>query len=157
MHVWIWHDIELLITAQTGYGTMKMYTNCRINLAVDNWPWKKKDVQFMINYLIRSCMSFLSEGQLSTDKIILQFSVNFHIFISIKMELKQELESKLIPVQTGNGTMKIYTNCRINLSVDSLLPHMKDIQLLPYYLMRSCMSFLSGGQLSTDKLNRKWN
>ena len=26
---------------------------------------------------------------------------------------------KLIPAQTGNGTMKMYTNCEINLSVDS--------------------------------------
>ena len=59
------------------------------------------------------------------------------------------MESKLIPAQTGNGTMKMYTNCRINLSVDNWPPKRKDIQLLPYYLVKSCMS---GGQLSTDKL-----
>ena len=26
---------------------------------------------------------------------------------------------KLIPAQTGKGTMKMYKNCKINLSVDS--------------------------------------
>ena len=29
------------------------------------------------------------------------------------------MEFKLNPAQTGNGTMKMYTSCRINLSVDS--------------------------------------
>ena len=34
------------------------------------------------SYSIRSCMSFLFRGQLSTDKLILQFFVNFDSFIS---------------------------------------------------------------------------
>ena len=47
-----------------------------------------------------------------------------------KFQPKQEMESKLISAQTGNGTMKMCTNCRTNLSVDSLPPKGKDIQLL---------------------------
>ena len=40
------------------------------------------------------------------------------------------MELKLIPAQTGNGTMKMYTNCGISLSVDSLPSERKDTQLL---------------------------
>ena len=75
-------EMELkIIPAKTGIGTMKMYTSCRINLSVDNWPPKRKDMQLLIKYWIRSCMAFLFGGQLSTDKIILQCSVHFYNFI----------------------------------------------------------------------------
>ena len=39
------------------------------------------------------------------------------------------LELFSIPAQTGNGTKKLYTNCQTSLSVGSLPPEGKDIQL----------------------------
>ena len=68
-----------LISAQTGNGTMKMFTSCRIDLSVDSWPQKMKDIQLLSYYLIRSCMSFLSVGQLSTDKLVVQFAYIFTV------------------------------------------------------------------------------
>ena len=44
--------------------------------------------------------------------------------------------------------MKMYTNCKTSLSVDSRPPERKDIQVLS---IKSRMSLLFGGQLSTDK------
>ena len=38
-----------IIPAQTGNETMKMYTNCKIDLPVDSWPSKRKDMQLLIN------------------------------------------------------------------------------------------------------------
>ena len=76
--------------------------------------------------IIRSCMSFLSGGQLSTNKLVLHF---VYIFI--------------IPAQTGNGTNWF------------VIWYSKDMKLLLNHLIRSCMSFLSGGQQSTDKAARK--
>ena len=43
--------------------------------------------------MILSCMSFLSGGQLSTDKLVLQFVYIYKVWAGIKM----------IPAQTGNG------------------------------------------------------
>ena len=119
--------------------------------------------------IIRSCTSFLCGGQLSTDELDLKFVyifiISFPVWTGIKINSspnrklnwnwlhpKQEIELKSIPARTGNGTMKMYTNCRINFSVDSWPLNRKDIQLLSYTLIRSCMTFFSGGQLSTDKL-----
>ena len=74
---------------QTGNGTMKMYTDCRIKLSVNSLPPKGKDMQLLLNHLIRSCMSFLSGGQLSTDKLVLQFVhniiVSFPVWAGIKI------------------------------------------------------------------------
>ena len=44
--------------------------------------------------------------------------------------------------------MKMYTNCKTSLSVNSWPPERKDIQLL---IIKSRMSLLFGGKLSTDK------
>ena len=72
-----------LIPAKTGIGTMKIlmlitpfpvWAGIEINSS-PNRKWK--DMQLLIKYCIRSCMSFLFGGQLSTDKI--QFSVHFKL------------------------------------------------------------------------------
>ena len=68
-------------------------------------------------------MSFLSGGQLSTDKLVLQFvyifRVSFPVWAGIKIKSSSTRKwKKLIPAQTGNGTMKMYTTCKIDLSVD---------------------------------------
>ena len=74
-------------------------------------------------------MSYTYEGQLSTDKDDRKFGhilehmlmIPFPVLAGTKINSsqKQEMELKLIPAQTGNGTMKMYTNCEINSSVDS--------------------------------------
>ena len=59
--------------------------------------------------------SYTYEGQLSTDKDdkkLRRILINHFRF---GLELKLEL----IPAQTGNGTMKMYTNPKPFLSVDS--------------------------------------
>ena len=43
------------------------------------------------------------------------------------------MELRLIPAKTGNGTMKMCTNCKSYLSVDSWPPKRKDMQLLNSY------------------------
>ena len=112
-------------------------------------------------------MSFLSERQLSTDKLVFNLcTFSLKLFpvqtgnqiklipaqrgkgIKINFQPKQEMESKLIRAQTGNGTIKMYTYCEINLSEDSWPPKRTDIQLLS---IKSCMPLVFGGQLSTDK------
>ena len=83
-----------LIPAQTGNGTMKMYTNPKPFLSVDSWPPKSKDMQLLI---LRSCMSFLSGGQLSTDKLVLQFVYIFIVSFPVWAGIK------IIQAKTGNG------------------------------------------------------
>ena len=67
-------------------------------------------------------MSFLFGGHLSTDKLIY---VHFHSSISsldwklFHFHFRFGLELILIPAQTGNETMKLITNHRTSLSVDS--------------------------------------
>ena len=49
----------------------------------------------------------------------------------------------LIPAQTGNGTMKKYASCKINLSVDSWPLKRNDMQLLideEFYVLPSWRS-----------------
>ena len=58
-------------------------------------------------------MSFLYGGQSSTDKLILQLVYIFIVPFPVWAGLKS------IPAQTGYGTMKMYTNCKIDLPVDS--------------------------------------
>ena len=38
-----------LIPAKTGYGTKKMYTNCKLKSSVGSWPPKRKDMQLLID------------------------------------------------------------------------------------------------------------
>ena len=80
-------------------------------------------------------MSFLFGGQLSTEKIILQFlyifivlftvwaGINFDsspICVHFKASFPVWAGIKIrIPAQTGNGTIKVYTNCKINIPVDN--------------------------------------
>ena len=108
-----------------------MYTNYQTNLSVDSWPPKRKDVQL----LFRSCMSFSSGGQLSTDKLVWQFVYNFLVAfpvlagIKIKSSPTRKWKKKNL-AQTENGTIKMYTNCKIDLSVYCWPPKRKDVQLL---------------------------
>ena len=113
---------------------MKMYTNCKTSLSVDSWPPEGKDIQLLI---IESHMSLLFGGQLSTDKKGLQF-----VYICIVP----------FPVWAGINSNSISVTCKIILSVDSWPLKRKDMQLLIQYLIRSCMSFLPGGESSTNKL-----
>ena len=67
-------------------------------------------------------MSFLFGGQLSTDKLILQlvyiFIVPFPVWAGIKINSsKQEMELELIPAETRYGTIKMYRNCKLIVSV----------------------------------------
>ena len=43
-------ETELLIPAQTGNRTIKMYTGSERILSVDHWPPKRKDMQLIIDY-----------------------------------------------------------------------------------------------------------
>ena len=104
-----------LIPAQTGNGTMKMYTNPKSFLSVDSWPPKSKDMQLLI---LRSCMSFLSGGQ-----------------------PKQEMELKLIPAKTRNRTMKMYTSIERILSVDHWPRKRKDMQLIIDFDHFNCFEY----------------
>ena len=69
-------------------------------------------------------MSFLFGGHLSTDKLILQF---LYIFIVpfpvwagiILIQFPVWLEFILIPAQTENEAMKMNTDCKTGVSVDS--------------------------------------
>ena len=40
---------KILIPAQTGNQTMKMYTNCKTSLSVGDWPPGRKDIKLLIN------------------------------------------------------------------------------------------------------------
>ena len=109
-----------LIPAQTGNGSMKRYASCKINcqLIADlrrGRTWNSK--------LIRSFMSFLYGGQLSTNKLVLQFVQIFIVSFPVWAGIK-------INSSPGNGTMKTYTSCKISLSVDIWPPKRKDMQLL---------------------------
>ena len=42
-------ETELLIPAQTGNRTIKMYTSSERILSVDHWPPKRKDMQLIID------------------------------------------------------------------------------------------------------------
>ena len=59
---------------------------------------------------------------------------------------KQEMESKLIPAQTGNWTMNV---CAL---ICQLIADLQRGRTWNSLIIRSCLSFLSGGQSSTDKL-----
>ena len=43
-------ETELLIPAQSGNRTIKMYTSSEWILSVDHWPSKRKDMQLTIDY-----------------------------------------------------------------------------------------------------------
>ena len=68
--------------------------------------------------MIRSCVSLLSQGQLSTDKLVLQFVhifiVSFPGWVGINFN-----PFELIPAKTGNGATKMYTNCVMFVKRDS--------------------------------------
>ena len=130
------------IPVQTGNGSMKKYTSCKINLSVDSWPLKRKDIQLLID----EEFYVLPGGQSPTDKLVLQFVYIFIVSFPVWAGIK------IYSSQNRKWNYENYTSCRISLSVDSWLPKRKDIQLLIQYLIRSCMSFLFGGQVSTDKL-----
>ena len=69
-------------------------------------------------------MSFLFGGQLSTDQLVLQFvhifKVSFPVWAGIKINsrTKEEMKLELIPAKIRHRTMKMYTNCKTNPSVD---------------------------------------
>ena len=62
-------------------------------------------------------MSFTYKGQLSTDKDDRKLTPSLGYMLIIPFLCGLELE--IILAQTGNGTMKMYTNCKIDFSVDS--------------------------------------
>ena len=62
-------------------------------------------------------MSFTYKGQLSTDKHDRKLTPSLGHMLIIPFLCGLELE--IIPAQTGNGTMKVYTNYKNSLSVDS--------------------------------------
>ena len=65
------------------------------------------------------------------------------------IQLKQDMELNLNPTQTGNGSMKRYASCKINCQ---LIADLRRRRTWNSKLIRSFMSFLFKGQLSTDKL-----
>ena len=68
--------------------------------------------------LIRSFMSFLYGGRISTDKLIFQlaylFIIPFPVWAGFKIkQSKQEMELELNPGQTGNGAISNFNSNQI--------------------------------------------
>ena len=61
------------------------------------------------------------------SKNLQQLVTNVHrLLFIIKWYINKQNEEQLIPTQTGNETLKLYTNCKVNLSIDSWPPKTKE-------------------------------
>ena len=111
--------------------------------------------------LIRSCMSYLFGGQLSTDNFFFTICVHFQSSVSCLdwnwfwYHFRFGLELIIIPAKTGNITKKMYTNCKIDL-VDSW-PQMKNMPLLTNQELQVFFLWRSAVINSNSSPNRKWN
>ena len=109
-----------------------MFTNCKTILSVDSWPPEKKDIQVLISkelYILplwRSAIKWQIHFMICVQ---FQGSISCFGFNWFKIHFLLGLELILIPAQTGNEIVKMYTNCTTSLSVDSWPPERKDIQL----------------------------
>ena len=65
-------ETELLIPAQTGYRTIKIYKSTERVLSVDHWPPERKDMQLIIDLIIVKLSSSRQlQLQLNWDSIII--------------------------------------------------------------------------------------
>ena len=79
-------ETELLIPAQTGNRTIKMYTSTERILSVDHWPPKRKDMQLIIDLIILLILRLIEFGHWRPKSCQSYIrSVSFGIYKSLKI------------------------------------------------------------------------
>ena len=137
MHIWLhylWLHIRL-----NHFDCIYDYIICDCN---SNWII----CYCIFDYIICDCIYLNPSLRIVYFIIPICSGINFDSIYFLGWNLFWQFQPK-----QDMKLWKFTENCKIMLSVDSWPVKRKDIQLLIQYLIGSCMSFLLGGQLSTDK------